>query len=530
MKTYPSSRNVFRIVAQHAQERPAALALSGFGLSWTYSELREQAQSVAQALSRMGLEAGGRIAMVADNHPLTCLIYVAAARMGGIVSLVNSMFRAEELAGVLRKLAPQVVILDSAHREVVDTALARSNVQASLAMLVRSRDAAMPFVEDWTKGSGYQGAEPTVEDVFEISWTSGTTSAPKGVVLTHDTAIYRAEKEVELFQLSSEDAAAVITPLFHQSGIRNTVLTMWLCGGHAVVLPKFDLSTVWEDLKRYRITYLCMVETILLLLDRNPPCALERSNDLRVVLAAGDPDVVRRCEQRFGFRVVQVWGMTETGVTTGVTQTTPMDDVNELRDWGRGAPLAGWPVSEDTKIRLMDGHSVVTESGIAGEIQVCSGLLFSNYYEDEDATSAAFQGVWFKTGDLGMFGPGRVLYFLDRIKDVIRRGGENIASKQVEDVLGAHPKVDRAAVIAVPDPLFLQEVKAIVVLNTSVTADELWSWCDERLARYKVPRYIEFRDSLPLNSSGRVQKQLLSANGASGNGIVFDRRVARESA
>lgn len=517
-------RNAFSIVARHARTRPDAPALTGKGLRWTYHELAAQADRIAGALARMCPEPQARIAVVADNHPLTCLVYLAAARAGMIVSLVNSLFKAQELAVVFARLGPQLVIFDPSHRAVVEAALEHANPGPLLATLEADNQSLLPSVEQWTSSAPFAGARPQDHDYSEISWTSGTTSSPKGVMLTHDTAIFRAECEIELFRLTSADTGAVITPLFHQSGIRNTVLVMWVCGGHAVILPRFELATFWTDMVKHRVTYLCMIETILLRLDRNPPCAEEQRNFLRTALSPGNPEVIRRCEARFGFRVVQVWGMTEAGVGTGVPQSLTMDEVNALRSWAKHAFLAGWPISKDTKIRLVTDGKVVVGEGLSGEIQVSSRMLFSNYYADTQGTAAAFDGEWMRTGDLGLYGPGGALYFLDRLKDVIRRGGENIASKQVEDVLLAHPKVRLAAVVPVPDPLFIQEVKAFVVIDGEVTTEELWSWCDDRLARYKVPRYLEFTDALPVNGSGRVQKQKLIA---ASNGTMFDRRAMK---
>jgi acyl-CoA synthetase (AMP-forming)/AMP-acid ligase II len=522
----PQRRNVFSVVARHAQNRPDALALTGKGRQWTYRELADQADRVAGALSSLCLESGARVAVVAENHPLTCVVYLAAARAGMIVSLVNSLFKSQELAVVFAKLQPQVVIFDPSHHAAVHTALSEAQVEPLLATLEADSDSPLSSVEEWTAGAAFSGTVPHDDDDAEISWTSGTTSAPKGAVLTHDSAIFRAECEISLHRLTAEDTAAVITPLFHQSGIRNTVLVMWICGGHAVVLPRFDVATFWRDMVLHQVTYLCMVETLLLMLERSPPCAEEKNNALRVVLAGGDAEVIRRCEKRFGFRVVQVWGMTEAGVATGVPQSLAMEEVNTLRNWAKGAFLAGWPVSADTKIRLMAGADVVTTEGTYGEIQLASRLLFSTYFRDPQATAATFDGEWMKTGDLGMYGPNGALYFVDRLKDVIRRGGENIASKQVEEVLLAHPQVRLAAVVPVPDPLFVQEVKAFLVIDGEVTVEQLWSWCDDRLARYKVPRYIEFTDALPVNGSGRVQKQILAARISKGGGVMFDRRTA----
>jgi acyl-CoA synthetase (AMP-forming)/AMP-acid ligase II len=512
---------VFGVVAAHASTAAQAPALTGDGRSWTYGQLVTDGEAIAARLVTMA-GADARVAVVADNSALTCLVYLACARAGILVTLVNSRFRRAELATVFARLEPRLVIADAAHDADVDGALADAG-QTSMR-------APLDDVAQWTGGARYAGPLPSPDSTLEITWTSGTTSAPKGAMLTHAIALYRARWEGKLFGLGRGDTAAVITPLFHQSGIRNTVLASWIAGGHAVILPRFDAATFWADMARHKVTYLCMVETILLMLERNAPSEAERANTVTRVLAAGDPNVVRRCEQRFGFRVVQVWGMTETGVSTAVPCDVPMDEVNPLRDWANGAPLAGWALGDESRVRLVREGRIVDGEGEQGEIQFASPMLFAGYFRDEAATEASFDGEWFKTGDLGMYGPGGVLYFLDRIKDVIRRGGENIASKQVEDVLSLHPGVAKAAVIPVPDPLFMQEVMAVVVPHGAVSAEELWSWCDERLARYKVPRYFRIAEALPVNGSGRVQKQMLVKDALTQDSGLLDRRAGKGAA
>jgi acyl-CoA synthetase (AMP-forming)/AMP-acid ligase II len=281
----------------------------------------------------------------------------------------------------------------------------------------------------------------------------------------------------------------------------------------------------WALVKQYRVTYCCMVETILLFLERQPVTDDERGNTLRRVLGNGDPEMLKRLEARFDVRFVTVYGMTENGVPVAVPMDMDRDEIETLRYWRKGAFLAGWPQA-GTEIRLVGESGVVAGEGASGEIQIRSKNLLKEYYRAPEATREAFTDGWFRTGDMGLYGPRGSLYFLDRIRDVIRRGGENIASKEVEGVIIAHPDVKNVAVIPVPDPIFQQEVKAIVVARegAAVTSADLWRWCDDRLARYKVPRYIEFRDSLPVSGTGRTQKQVLRAEGVAGLGTTHDRR------
>jgi acyl-CoA synthetase (AMP-forming)/AMP-acid ligase II len=217
--------------------------------------------------------------------------------------------------------------------------------------------------------------------------------------------------------------------------------------------------------------------------------------------------------------------MTENGVPVAVPMDIDPAELKTLRRWRKGAFLAGWP-QQGIELRLVGENGVVTGEGAGGEIQLRGKSLLREYYRGPDATAQAFSDGWFRTGDMGMYGPRGSVYFMDRIRDVIRRGGENFASKEVEGVIMTHPAVMNVAVVPVPDPLFQQEAKAVVVAKTgaTVTAADLWRWCDDRLAKYKVPRYIEFRDTLPVSGTGRIQKQTLREQGIAGLGDTHDRR------
>jgi carnitine-CoA ligase len=524
--TMKERQSVFLAVEAAATQFPDRLALTGMGRKWTYRQLIDEVEQLAGSLVEYGCRPGMTVAVVAGNSPLTALVWLAAARVGAIVSLVNFMLRSAELATVFNNLQPTLLYCDADRLEPCKIALQSAGLNVACVLLEQSicSGAERPNAQ-LLKRRRYQGPHPGSHDAHEISYTSGTTSAPKGVVLTHEAVLHRGDQEVALFGLGPDDAAIVVTPLFHQSGIRNTVLVMWLVGGHAIVAPKFDAASFWPMVKQYGATYCCLVETMLLLLERQPVVEEEHGNTLLRVLGNGDPVMLARMEKRFGLRFVTVYGMTENGVPVAVPMDVNQDEVARLRSWLAGAFLAGWPQA-GTKIRLVGENGIVTGEGETGEIQVQSKALLCEYYRDSESTRTAFAEGWFRTGDMGMYGPRGALYFVDRIKDVIRRGGENIASKEVEGAINAHPDVTNAAVVPVPDPLFQQEVKAVVIVRegAQLTPAQLWLWCEERLARYKVPRYIEFRDSLPTSGTGRIQKQILRAEGIAGHGMTHDRR------
>lgn len=525
---------VFETIALHAAARPQALALSGIGpyepdpaerLRWTYAELRDDAERLAQGLADAGVGRGDFYAIVSDNHPAMSLAWLAGTRSGAVPSAINSLLTARELGWILGNLQPKLVIADPAHLDVVRAALATA--QLDLPVILNRTAPGTPEMRslgDLMKAPPYQGALPRPDDIFEITYTSGTTSNPKGVVLTHAAVLFRADQQQALFGLDETDASLAATPLFHQSGSRDTVLLMWRCGGHVAVLPKFSASNYWKQARAAGATYACMVETMTLLLERQEPSEDERLHRVSRIMGGGAADLQMRAEKRFGLRFIPGYGMTECGFPLAVPMSLSEDERRRYREWAPQATFAGWPAG-DNEARVVDEHGKDVKEGEQGEIWIRSKGLLREYLRNPEATAKGLAGGWLHTGDNGLRGPDGSVYFVDRLNDMMRRGGENIASKEIEGVLLSHPKVLNVVAFPVPDPLFMQEVKVIIILKpgTEATAQDIWAWCDERLAKYKVPRYVEFRDSLPTGGSGRVQKQALRAEPIEGQGKTFDR-------
>jgi len=533
-------KTVFETVALHAAARPQAPALSGlavFGQSmrWTYAELKDAGERLASGLIAQGAWpngncAGETFAIVSDNHPATPLAWLAGARCGAIPSIVNSLLRERELSWILGNLRARLVIADAAHLELTRAALASAGIHVPLVLndlrpgAGQDFSPALPSIGDLLQSAPYAGPLPRPDDVFEVTYTSGTTSNPKGVVLTHEAVLFRADQQQALYSLTQADASMVATPIFHQSGSRDTVLLMWRCGGHVTVAPKFSASGYWKQAIESGATYVCLVETMFLLLERQEPSADERAHGIRRAMGGAPPGLQERMEARFGLRLIGGYGMTECGFPVARRPDMTSEELRRYREWAPQAVFAGWPVGEN-EARVVDEHGNDVAEGEQGEIWIRSRGLLREYLRNPEATASALVDGWLRTGDYGLRGPGGSLYFVDRLKDMMRRGGENIASKEVEAVLLGHPKTLNAVVYPVPDPLYMQEVKAIVVPKPGVapTAEEYWTYCDQHLARYKVPRYIEFRDALPLGGSGRVQKQALRAEPIAGQGKTHDR-------
>ena len=496
---------MFQVVTRHAHSRPGARAMSGANRTWTYGTLVDAAEQAAGVLQSFGLAAGDRFAVVADNDPLTCIAWLAGSRVGIVPCIVNSRLAVPELARLLAHLRPGLVLTDAVHDADVRAAERATTVDFTIATLSSLE----------SDGADAKGApHPATDEPFEITYTSGTTSDPKGVVLTHRAELAQLADQQDFLGVGADDVAYAVTPLFHASGIRNSVALMWFVGGHVHIAPRFSASRFFQEAAAVGATYACFVETLARLLMLQPPSPAEREHTIRVALgggtARGTAEFVEAVEARFGFRTTHVFGMTECGPVCGVPLDLDPERLHAARRWRPSASLAGWPLG-GCEVRVVDDDGNDVAEGGTGQIVVRSDGLFSGYFDNPRATAAALHDGWLHTGDLAAVGPDRCLYFVGRSRDVIRRGGESFASREIEQVLDAHPDVARSAAFGLPDELWGEVPKVVVVPEAGrvVTAEDVWTWCDDRLADFKVPRYVEFRDSLPENASGRVLKHVL---------------------
>jgi crotonobetaine/carnitine-CoA ligase len=344
---------------------------------------------------------------------------------------------------------------------------------------------------------------PRASISLNLQFTSGTTGRPKGCMLSHGYWITLARSLVLGFPYLSERDVMLTAQPFHYVDPQWNVVAALLSGAHLVALDGFHPTTFWDRVRGHDVTYFYCLASMPTLLLTTPPSESDRAHRVRAVQCSAIP-VARHAEleQRWGVPWYEAFGMTETGADLSVGPTD--------HDALVGSGCVGTPnPHREARVTAADGQPL--PAGQRGELQLRGPGMMDGYFGDPEATATAFDGGWFRTGDLAhLDDAGRV--FLDgRIKDMIRRSGENIAAREVEEVLTTHPDVRLAAVVAVPDELRGEEVKAILVADPArVPAPEtLAAYCAERLAAFKVPRFWEFRESVPLTASHRVAKSRL---------------------
>ena len=480
----------------------------------TYGAFGLRVDRLANHLVATGIQPGQNIAVMLSNCPEFLQSWFAINQIGAVMVPVNVLYSPNELAFVLDDAQCAGLIIEpgflAKYREVeagCPTVKAR--------ILARTRTSERDFdllatIGDFGAATWHQIAIAP-NDPSQIIYTSGTTSRPKGAILSHHGSVTQGIALAQHFGLNREERTCVVLPLFHVNGQFVGVIPTLTVGGTVVLLQSYSASRYWSQVRRHRCTFISIVPMILRTLLAQPPQDTDAQHDIRsafYALPTSDAEWTE-FEGRFGVRLIEGYGLSE---TFGICTANPVIHGKTKRHC-IGLPILG------RQIRVVSDAWQDLPAGQTGGIVVRGAPIFMGYFRNEEASRACMQDGWLVTGDNGWFDEDGYLHFLDRSKDVIKRAGENIAAGEVERVLAEHPAVAECAVIGVFDPLRDEAVKAVVVLRAGVAvADaELMDWCARSLAKFKVPTLFEFRDVLPKTSIGKIMKYQLRADHAAAN-------------
>jgi acyl-CoA synthetase (AMP-forming)/AMP-acid ligase II len=469
---------------------PTQPALSLGKSRLTFLELHERVKRIATALSQAGFNRGDRLALLLPNGPEYIELVHACSWLGIIVTPINTRLSAVEIAHVLADATPRGLVRHSA--------LPAPAVHLPL-----------EFVID--QGHLDAAAGPCPEPCYDpdavlaLLYTSGTTGQPKGVTLTHSNVFSNVGNFNYWIQYREGGAYLHAAPIFHIADFP-AMFAAPAFGVCQSALPRFDPRTFCDTVASERINYTVLVPTMINLLAEfaeNTPCDL---SSLELIAYGGSPaapELIRRIRKLLPqTRLIQVYGLSETGFLTGLRDTEHTDD--HLTSCGRPCPGIELEVTDDS------GNPVRT--GQPGELVVRGANVMSGYWSNEAATAAVFRNGFFRTGDIGYQDGSGYVYMLDRLKDMIVTGGENVYSGEVEAVIFSHPAVREVAVFGIPDSRWGEIVAACVVLkpHAELSAEALTSYCRRSLANFKVPRHIEFSEAdLPKSASGKILKRPL---------------------
>ncbi|MEV0585548.1 AMP-binding protein [Nonomuraea sp. NPDC050310] len=487
----------FRSLGDLLRRRAAAagdLPLFVFeGVTTTVAEVDRRTDRLAALLRERGVAPGDRVAVMMPNGIGFPVAWLALAKLGAVMVPVNIAYRRADLAHVINDSGASLALAGNAEAaealietgievgllDHADAGRARCQVRGVFDASATSQDpAAEPF----------EMADVGPDDLVNLQYTSGTTGFPKGCMLTHGYWLRLAELAAAVAGTREGDVDLTAQPFSYMDPQWNTVLCL-MTGIPLVILPRFSATTFWRSVREHRVTFFYLLGTMPVYLLKQPEDPLDRTHDVRLVLCSGiDPGLHAVLEERWGAPWREAYGSTETGVDLAV----PREDAGCVGSGSVGLPVRG------KEVKIVDG-----------ELLVRGEPMMLGYWNAPEATAEKIRNRWLHTGDLAWQDERGHLHLAGRRKDMIRRSGENIAAAEVETVLARHPAVRAAAVVPIPDELRGEEVKAFVQVSRAVPPEELVAFVRERLAAFKVPRYIEFVAELPMTPSERVAKHLL---------------------
>ncbi|HEU0103388.1 MAG TPA: long-chain-fatty-acid--CoA ligase [Mycobacteriales bacterium] len=491
---------------RHACQVPDRLALVFEDRTYTWKALRDRVAALAGALARRGVASGDRVALLMGNRPEFLETVLAATRLGAVAVPINFRLTAEEVAYVLQDCAPRVLLTDGPNARTASAA--RRDLDLDLVVLGNQQERAERYDDLVTEPGEPEPLREVAEDAPAlIMYTSGTTGRPKGAVLSHANLQGQALTIVRAWRLFDDDEVNLVaSPLFHIGGL-GSVVPLLLIGGCIVLLPSgaFSAAQVLDALEQHRVTSVFLVPTAWQAVCADPTLASRDLSSLRTTCWGAAPastTLLRRMAEVFpGVTNVAVFGQTE---------MSPVTCVLDGRDAIRRIGSVGRPIST-LDVRVVDPEMRDVPQGGVGEIVYRGPTQMAGYWRNEAATAEAFRGGWFHSGDLVRVDEEGFVYVVDRAKDMIISGGENIYCAEVEDALAAHPAITEVAVIGRPHPRWGETPVAVVALQPGqdLTVDGLRGWARERLASYKIPTVLEVVDMLPRNASGKVVKGAL---------------------
>jgi acyl-CoA synthetase (AMP-forming)/AMP-acid ligase II len=509
------------MLSARARRHPDKLALIFKERRWSYAEFQREADRVANGLLRIGVKKGDRIAFFLPNCAEFLFSVFAVTKIGAVFVPLNPQYIAEEADYVLQHSEASVALTSPELLPLIESVRGRLG---NLKQVIVSGAGDFAGALSWDQFlSGVVAEVPSIpidpEDLASITYTSGTTDRPKGVMLSQYAYAFAPRMRAQGLGWNENDRVLCVLPLFHVNALCHTCIAMLSVGGSIVLTEKFSASRFWDEVREHGITTSSLMRTIPQILLSLPEKADDGDNPLRLIVTLLSPEMHLRFEERFKLTGVPSYSLTEDILSVIGPQNMPKEKLGSC-----GVRLA--PEVHRVAIHDENGHALPI--GQAGEIVKQSPTVMKGYYKNSEATAKALKNGWLYTGDLGYLDADGYLYFVDRVKDMVRRGDENISSEEVERVLNSHPQVAESAVIAVPDLIRGEEVKAYIVLKpgatpSSASPEDIWNFCKPHLAAFKVPRFLEYRDELPKTPSSKVQKNILRDESKQPSSKVFDR-------
>lgn len=481
----------------------------------TFRQMDEMSNRMANAFLNEGLKKGDRVAIMLMNRPEYLYIWFGLNKIGASMVPINVDFTAYETQYLLEHSESVMMLTDTAHLEIMQTAWKNSpKLKKAVILDTRLAPEKCMLFTDFARHSEHppKAIDISGNDEAAVLYTSGTTGRPKGCVVNHYYYLNIGRIYVREHMIQEADIILTPLPLFHMNAQSLTTIGALIAGAGIVLIDRFHPTTWWQDIRKHKATffhYLGVIPSMLMGLPENDN---DHGKEKIYGIGAGvTKDIQVKFEKRFNVELLEVYGSTEGG-GGGIFMTGRRE-----KERKPGTASFGKLLSEVEAI-IVDNLDSPVPDGTVGELLTRASEkesprkgFMSGYLKNPEATEDVWKGEWFHTGDYCYRDQDGYFHFVDRKKDMIRRSGENISASEVESIISDHPDVIDTAVISVPDTIRIEEVKAYVILKQGIclAPEKLIEWCEQRLAYYKIPRYIEFRKSLPKTATQKIKKNVL---------------------
>jgi fatty-acyl-CoA synthase len=479
---------------------------------YSYREFHRRVNRLSNALLALGIRKGDRVCILSPNSHFFLESFYGTSQIGAILVPLNYRLVAADHEYILNHAGVKTVLVDWEYVKVVEQI--RPNLKTVEHWIIAKDEGETPAGwTDWEQmiQAASDAPPPHVEldeqDLVSINYTSGTTARPKGVMLTHRSLYVNAYGMIIHLGIRHQDVELWTLPMFHCNGWGCVYALTGVAGTH-VVLRAVDARKIYELMEKEGVTFACMAPAVLrTILDYPDKAKHEIQTSPRFTVAGAPPPAafIERLEKELGWEFIEIYGLTETAPLLTVSRP---DHYTEKEDWPRRSRAGVGAIGTWMKIVDDNGQPVPQDNETIGEVCARSNVVFEGYWQQPDETAKAIRDGWFHTGDLGIWDEHGSVHIVDRKKDVIISGGENISSPEIEDALYQHPAVSECAVIGIPHEKWGETPKALVVLRegANATEQELVDFCRGRLAHFKCPTSVEFLKELPRTATGKLQK------------------------
>lgn len=511
--------NLAVVLENSAREMPGKTAVVFGDMRFNYAQINGAANQVANGLVAAGIQPGDKVALSCPNLPYFPIVYYGILKAGATVVPLNVLLKRREIAYHLDDSDAKAYLCFQGTPELPmgEEGWAGFNEVDACEhfwMITADPAGASPIEGTQTLGQLMGPQSPVFDtvqtdamDTAVILYTSGTTGMPKGAELSHSNIVMNSFVVRELFEQKDDDVQLITLPLFHSFG-QTVQLNGGFLGGHTLVLiARFDPAAVFSAFEKENVTLFCGVPTMYWALLHYPDAEkfdLEKiANNLRLGVSGGAAmpvEVMKQFEQKYKVKILEGYGLSETSPVASFSRMNMPNKPGSI-----GVPVWG------VEMRVVDQDMNDVPTGEPGEIVMRGHNVMKGYYNKPEANVEAFRGGWFHTGDVATKDEDGYYYIVDRIKDMIIRGGFNVYPREIEEMMITHPAISLVAVVGVPDDQYGQEIKAYVVLKDGQTAEpeDLVAWAKANMAAYKYPRIVEIRESLPMTATGKILKREL---------------------